>query len=164
MSTAYLQASSLNPRVFRLTVPERIENGFLDVFKETIPETHRRFQKHSKTWVISMELHGIVKAMCRDYFDHVVDQVSGEQDDASAWGFAGSTPNSGYTGVLLPKTEPSPSPYTALYLIPTAPQEVVKSAYRALAAKHHPDTGGNEELAKQINLAYEQIKKERGWS
>ena len=40
---------------------------------------------------------------------------------------------------------------------PTASEAEVKKAYRKLAAKHHPDKGGNETDFKRIKEAYERI-------
>lgn len=48
-------------------------------------------------------------------------------------------------------------PHATLYLLPSAPLEVVRAAHRALAALHHPDVGGNEERMVEINLAYDEI-------
>ena len=53
-------------------------------------------------------------------------------------------------------------PYKVLGLSPDATDEQIKSAYRRLAKKYHPDLNpGDPEAAKkmqQINAAYEQIK------
>lgn len=40
----------------------------------------------------------------------------------------------------------------------SAPVEAVKAAYRALAAKHHPDAGGDHGAMAAINRAYEQAQ------
>lgn len=50
--------------------------------------------------------------------------------------------------------------YDILGITPLAPQEIVSAVYRAWmkALKIHPDLGGDEELAKQINSAYETLK------
>jgi len=48
-------------------------------------------------------------------------------------------------------------PYTALHLLPSAPPEVVKAAYRALAVLNHPDKGGDTEAMQQINDAYRRL-------
>lgn len=45
--------------------------------------------------------------------------------------------------------------FAVIHLLPDAPPEVVKAAYRACAALHHPDRGGDTGLMKQINLGYE---------
>ena len=55
-------------------------------------------------------------------------------------------------GRAAPKSEADP--FAALYLLPSAPVEVVKAAYRALATLHHPDHGGDVEKMKAINAAY----------
>lgn len=46
-------------------------------------------------------------------------------------------------------------PYLILEVNPRASAAVIKAAYQALMKEHHPDHNGNEELAKQINSAYE---------
>lgn len=43
--------------------------------------------------------------------------------------------------------------YQLLWLRPGAPPEVVRAAYRALAASHHPDRGGSEAAMKALNRA-----------
>lgn len=50
--------------------------------------------------------------------------------------------------------------YDVLGITPNAPLEIVGAVYRAwmYALKVHPDLGGDEELAKRINLAYETLK------
>ena len=53
-----------------------------------------------------------------------------------------------------------PCDYDVLWLKQGAPKEVVKAAYSALIRIHHPDVGGDEETAKQINAAYARLKNE----
>lgn len=65
-----------------------------------------------------------------------------------------------------PPTPPGPRPprpHDTLYVLPSAPREVIDAAYRALVKKHHPDrlpaperAGGNAALAR-INVAYAQL-------
>lgn len=59
-------------------------------------------------------------------------------------------------------------PYKVLGVSPSATDDEVKSAYRALAKKYHPDAYANNPLAdlaaekmKEINQAYDQINKMR---
>ncbi len=47
-----------------------------------------------------------------------------------------------------------------LGLIPGAPECVIKAAHRAQIELHHPDRGGDAEAAKQINVAYDELKGE----
>ena len=44
--------------------------------------------------------------------------------------------------------------YEILQLHPTAEPEVVESAFRRLALKHHPDKGGSNERMAELNRAY----------
>ena len=49
------------------------------------------------------------------------------------------------------------NPYNILNVSKNASEAEIKKAYRKLAAKHHPDKGGDENLFKQINEAYSTI-------
>jgi len=55
------------------------------------------------------------------------------------------------------------SPYRVLGLHPSAPDDLVKLAYRFWARRLHPDRGGSAEAMVRLNRAYEEITKERGW-
>jgi DnaJ-domain-containing protein 1 len=46
-----------------------------------------------------------------------------------------------------------------LGVAPTATEAEIKSAYRALARKHHPDAGGDTAKIQEINAAYELLTK-----
>lgn len=50
--------------------------------------------------------------------------------------------------------------YEVLGITPKAPPEILNAVFRAWmqALKVHPDLGGDEELAKSINVAYETLK------
>lgn len=50
--------------------------------------------------------------------------------------------------------------YAQLYLLPSAPLNVVHSVWRALAKTSHPDQGGDASLFRKYSEAYEAIKKE----
>ena len=50
-------------------------------------------------------------------------------------------------------------PHAVLHVLPTAPVEVIKAAYKALATKHHPDHGGDPEVFMEIQDAYEKLTK-----
>jgi len=49
------------------------------------------------------------------------------------------------------------NPYNILNVSEKASEAEIKKAYRKLAAKHHPDKGGDEAKFKQINEAYSMI-------
>tara|TARA_R100001244_G_scaffold36778_3_gene33647 strand:- start:2019 stop:2399 length:381 start_codon:yes stop_codon:yes gene_type:complete len=48
--------------------------------------------------------------------------------------------------------------FKILHLRQSAPDFVVKAAYRALSLKHHPDQGGEAEVFKKINTAYQLLR------
>ena len=48
--------------------------------------------------------------------------------------------------------------YNALGVSETASDNEIKSAFRKLAAQHHPDKGGEEKKFKEINEAYDTLK------
>ena len=53
-------------------------------------------------------------------------------------------------------------PYAVLGVPPDSPDWVVLAAYQRIAKKVHPDMpGGSTEKMKELNKAYEEIKKER---
>ena len=62
--------------------------------------------------------------------------------------------------------QPSFDPYQVLGLEKSASDEEVKKRYRGLAFKLHPDTAGTpgtDFLLNIVLVAYEMIKKQRGW-
>jgi curved DNA-binding protein CbpA len=55
-------------------------------------------------------------------------------------------------------------PYAVLQVVPTAEQEVVHGAYRALAFKYHPDRDGTRRAAEKmadLNRAYAVLRDDR---
>ena len=55
----------------------------------------------------------------------------------------------------------TPDYYKTLGVPRTATSDEIKKAFRKLARKHHPDAGGDEAKFKEINEAYDEIKKQR---
>jgi len=53
---------------------------------------------------------------------------------------------------------PLVDPYRVLQVIPEAEPEVIRAAYRALARKYHPDTGGSEAQMAVLNAAWETLR------
>ena len=49
--------------------------------------------------------------------------------------------------------------YRALHLLPSAPPEVAKAAYRALARIYHPDRGGDALAMQRVNIAWESLSR-----
>lgn len=70
------------------------------------------------------------------------------------------------TAQALPQMPPAIDPdFVVLHLLPTAPEDVAKAAYRALSLSLHPDRpGGSDEAMKRLNAAYDAIRTKRGWA
>ena len=59
-------------------------------------------------------------------------------------------------------SEDPDDPYIIMGVHRNTPTEIIRAVYKAWAINHHPDRGGDSETFKRINVAYDQIKKERG--
>lgn len=59
-----------------------------------------------------------------------------------------------YAQYAQPATAGLADAYAVLWLRPGAPPAVVRAAYRALAARHHPDAGGDPGVMRRLNAAY----------
>lgn len=49
--------------------------------------------------------------------------------------------------------------YATLFLTPGAPDFIIEAVWKAIALKHHPDKGGDEEQFKIYNEAHKRIKR-----
>jgi DnaJ-class molecular chaperone len=70
---------------------------------------------------------------------------------------------------LPPPSPPAPprsefTPYEIFGLSPNSPQDAFKKRYQDLMKIFHPDSGStNDAMAKKVNLAWEIIRREKGW-
>ena len=65
----------------------------------------------------------------------------------------------------MSSTGPSFDPYAVLQVLPSADQEVVHAAFKALALKYHPDRDATRRAAEkmaELNRAYAMLRDERG--
>ena len=135
-------------------------DGLVDALKAVVPARSRTYAPEERTWWISapewpkalrvLRAHGLFLA-------NWYATASSSEDDPGQGRFRWEPP--GEPPPRRPSTERlrSVDPYAELHLLPTAPPEVVRAAYRALALLHHPDKGGSEAAMKRINAAYERI-------
>lgn len=102
---------------------------------------------------------------------------TGGGSSAGGWGSSNQSNAGGWTPPE-PKPEPEPEPeqrgpYSRRRWEKTAPNEfdilgipqdsdlsTIKKAFRKLAKVHHPDKGGDEEMFKKIQEAYEKLTKQ----
>jgi hypothetical protein len=164
-----------------------------------IPNSCRDYKPHDRTWTIFHPYVKEARRLVFLYFPpseiveidyHIFTEAQDEaarkqreRDQARANGgrrqssgnpfedLFNNTRSSSSTNANPDTADPTKDPYTVLYLLPSAPQQVVKQVYKALGRLYHPDfakeTGKNEaesvEAMKRVNLAYESIVKMKGW-
>jgi hypothetical protein len=114
---------------------------FIGELKNLIAYPGRKWDKERRQWWVSAAAVAMAESIARRHYDNV------EKLDAAP-----------------PPPPPPPMhsylAYNTLHLMPSAPPEVTKAAYRAMAMLHHPDRGGNVEMMKRINQAWECLNAE----
>jgi len=133
----HIKLKSDNPDAFRLCI---------DTLKSAIAPDMRSYNPATREWFVDEDATGRMRRWldyCRANLYAEVEWLDGETYDPEAeW---------------KPPKKARPKaidPYQTLHLLPSAPPEVVKAAYRALAVLNHPDKGGDEEQMKRLNEAY----------
>ena len=111
--------------------------------KNCVRPMDRAWRPATKSWCVDASAEfemGEWLALCQSNFNAEVARAKEKQKERRE-------------GRAAPK-KPEADPFAALYLLPSAPVEVVKAAYRALATIHHPDKGGDVATMQRINAAY----------
>jgi hypothetical protein len=110
--------------------------------KEVVPAAFRSYEPTLKTWIITeRELLDNWFSALRRYYSVEIDEYE--------------TPS------RPPPAQSIASPFATLHLLPSAPPEVVKASYKALAKIYHPDAQGDSEKMIRINQAFEVITQKR---
>ncbi len=119
----------------------------LTAFKLIVSEDLRRWNRQSRAWLVnrSAPLEQWLDYVQSEFGAEVIEEIGGAGGQSEA---ANNLANN------------QGDAYTALHLLPSAPIEVIKAAYRALAILCHPDRGGDEEAMKRVNIAYESITRQ----
>lgn len=116
----------------------------LEDLKQRIPAPARRWSAERKTWRVSAAYKDALREWQAEWFDGPRRRTpTPPPPPRSAW----------------PPIDGRVEAYRALHLLPTAPPELVKVAYRTLATLHHPDKGGDTATMQAINAAYELLGK-----
>ena len=135
-------------------------NGAHGRFAKTVkagirPHSYRRWNADDETWEVHWKWVNWVVGVARKYYDEVDwSQLPDKWQMAAA-------------GAQVAAGENQPvdasSPFEALSVAESAPDEVVKAAYKALAKIYHPDSpNGDSSKFRQIDDAYRKIKGIRG--
>ncbi len=126
------------------------DEDFIIELKYSISWTFRKWDPNKKVWLIHISCLKELLEILKKYYSIIV-----------------NIENSYFKSLLdniidISKYRSNNDPYSDLFLLPNAPIELVKSARRVLMKLYHPDVGGNEEIAKRINMAYNKIINNRG--
>ncbi len=116
--------------------------GVVGAIKRLVPAGSRRYDPSERAWYVASAYQRIIRDLLTDVFIEV------ETDPERA----AYTPPTG--------TTPATS-YSVLHLLPTAPPELVESAYRTLSRLHHPDAGGDTAEMQELNHAVARIRRIR---
>ena len=125
------------------------------------PSSYRRYDPGTKRWMVHASRLPLVVSFGRRYFDHVDYRSLPEDLQIKVVKVMESAYNMGSFAAVAP-TPTSTGPHAVLFVLETAPWEVVKAAYRALALKAHPDQGGTVEDFRKIQGAYNELKVKYG--
>lgn len=122
------------PGWFKIVSP--YHHDFVEALKTVIPPSMRVWNGGDKSWEVRDSYLTDIISLLQAFFDEV------EQD-------------------LTTPTDPNGT-YPELFLLATAPDELVKAAYKCLAVLYHPDRGGDPIKMSALNVCYDKIKRERG--
>jgi hypothetical protein len=133
----------------RLAAVHHTENGctisspyggdFLTDLKAAVPPFARTWNAEEKHWRIAKAWAGIAVRVTKQYFTVMEAGKEHARSQAPPW-------------CDCAHYDPT-SAHSALHLLPSAPPELIKVAYRCLAQPRHPDHGGDPETMKRINRA-----------
>jgi len=123
--------------------------SFVDALKREIPAWGRAWDKGHKMWHVDLAYRWELQSLLDHYY--------GEWRSVSP-AELGLEPEAGQRRARQAAGACEADRYAALHLLPTAPPELVKAAYRCLAMLNHPDRGGDTRAMQVINEAYEALK------
>ena len=114
--------------------------GLVQAIKHLVPATHRRYDPDDHSWTVEPP-----------YGPRVSLEIAEVYPDVEIEHGASVRSPEPMSAALDPD-------YRVLHLLPTAPSELVESAYRTLARLHHPDAGECTDTMMAINSAMTAIR------
>jgi hypothetical protein len=155
-------------KVFGKLVTETpFSNTWVNAIKASIPSNCREWNTEQGTWSFDLRYYQAVVAITQHFFGAgIMDSTGGDcgvqetgwkakfdafcarpiEDSRESQRRGGDT------------TRGTDDPHDVLYLLMGAPSYVIQAVYRAMAARNHPDKGGNEAEMARINAAYAKLK------
>lgn len=120
---------------------------FLDALvtdiKDAVPFRFRAYDSQTKQWTIDAAYADVAIRLLLRHFPNA--SVPPRWRFRSPW----EEP---------PTPDRGADDYRVLHLLPTAPVELIETAYRTLARLHHPDRGGDVLAMQRVNAAYASLK------
>ena len=117
----------------------------IDTLKSFIPAHRRKYVPRLRQWFIAQEAEEATGRWLNYCCQHLQAEVDVDRTHKSA-----------SANERQPKVS---DPYTTLHLLPSAPPELVRSAYKCLATLYHPDKPtGDVEKMKALNNAFDQLR------
>jgi hypothetical protein len=123
--------------------------ALVDDLKDGIPYRFRTYEPRSKEWTVESTYADLAVRLLLRHFPAA--EVPARWRYRAPWEEPPPWSES-------PTAARSSDHYRILHLLPTAPVELIESAYRTLARLHHPDRGGDELAMQRINGAYDALK------
>lgn len=136
--------------------------GYVAWIKDHVPAGQRTWEADEKRWWIAETYADGAVKMARTVFpllDTSAYDGKGQQrphEDYRQAGFGGNARQQ-----TQRQEAPASGPHAILFLLPSAPAEVVNAAYKALAKVYHPDAGTRPDTLRMtaINNALDELKK-----
>jgi hypothetical protein len=119
------------------------DEDFLRDLKAEVSHFARSWNKTRKLWIIEETYVPVALEIAKRYFRGVELNRRAEQ----------------HQHTHSEQHYRSDNVHAVLHLLPTAPSELVKAAYRALSMLYHPDRGGDVQKMQALYAAYEKITK-----
>lgn len=122
--------------------PDMFE-AVISSLKINVPSRYRKWEPAGKCWWLRTEHIDLVEGILQRYgmnYDFA--------DDCT-----GRNANHQKTSIMTRQQAAA-----ELFLLPTAPPDVITAVYRTLAKIHHPDHGGSTERMQKLNQAIEVLR------
>ncbi len=155
MTTIFIAKASDGAHAVRLSSHDTYTfKMMIEALKDYVPACHRVYVPDRKTWRVDAYAHDCLQgwlAYARATFNAQVQWIGGE---------AYADPEAEWTPPPPPRPPRSKAldPHATLWLLPGAPPELVRAAFKCLATIYHPDKPtGDEEKMKELNSAYRRL-------
>lgn len=146
----------------------------VETLKDRVPAWARSYDAGTRTWTVEQDFEDLVRTWASHYFAQQRRpgptgptpahgyREPGQWRAAGADGAYGHDGQDrqgyGYGAPPPPVVDPRTAAYRTLHLLPSAPPELVKSAWRCLVHLNHPDHGGDPAALREVIGAYKMLE------